>query len=438
MELSVARLTALNRSKMARSWVYACLVTCLMCGVPFTSAQDRTRLPCTDRFGNSQRCIPPFVNAAFRRPVEASNTCGVRDSLEYCLQTGISGARKFCDICDARDPRLAHPPSHLTDFHRDDYLTWWQSETMLEGMQFPTNVNLTLNLGKAFDITYVRLKFHSSRPESFSIYKKTHPDGGWIPYQYYSASCQDTYGRRPRGVITRADETKAICTDEFSDISPLTSGSVAFSTLEGRPSAYDFENSAVLQEWVTATEIMITLTRMNTFGDEVFGDPNVLKSYFYSISDFAIGGRCKCNGHASQCVASTGQGLEPALVCQCEHNTAGTSCEECLPFYQNKPWHRATATEAHVCEACNCNELSSRCFFDEDLFRRTGNGGHCMDCRGNTAGVHCERCKDNFFRRTEQDRCETCSCHPEGSLDTQCDQSGRCRCNEGVTGKFYR
>ena len=33
----------------------------------------------------------------------------------------------------------------------------------------------------------------------------------------------------------------------YSDISPLTGGGVVFSTLEGRPSAYNFENSPVLQ-----------------------------------------------------------------------------------------------------------------------------------------------------------------------------------------------
>lgn len=108
--------------------------------------------------------------------------------------------------------------------------------------------SICLAAGKAYEITYVRLKFHTSRPESFAIYKRTHTSGPWEPYQYYSASCQKTYGR-PEGHYLRPgeDERVAFCTSEFSDISPLNGGNVAFSTLEGRPSAYNFEESPVLQ-----------------------------------------------------------------------------------------------------------------------------------------------------------------------------------------------
>lgn len=114
-------------------------------------------------------------------------------------------------------------------------------------------INMTLILllffqGKAFEITYVRLKFYTSRPESFAIYKRTEENGPWQPYQYYSASCRKTYGRDNKGFIRPGErERTALCTDEFSDISPLTGGNVAFSTLEGRPSAYNFDQSAVLQ-----------------------------------------------------------------------------------------------------------------------------------------------------------------------------------------------
>lgn len=100
---------------------------------------------------------------------------------------------------------------------------------------------------KAYDVTYVRLRFHSPRPESFAIYKKTTEEGEWIPYQFYSASCGRTYGLERRGIISEENEGQAICTDEYSNISPLTGGSVAFSTLEGRPSGFEFESSPLLQ-----------------------------------------------------------------------------------------------------------------------------------------------------------------------------------------------
>lgn len=45
------------------------------------------------------------------------------------------------------------------------------------------------------------------------------------------------------------------------------------------------------QEWVTATDLLISLDRLNTFGDEFFKDAKVLRSYFYAISDFSVGGR---------------------------------------------------------------------------------------------------------------------------------------------------
>lgn len=104
------------------------------------------------------------------------------------------------------------------------------------------------------------------------------------------------------------------------------------------------------QNWVTATDIKITLDRLNTFGDEVFGDPQVLRSYFYAISDIAVGARCKCNGHASKCVRSTGINGENNLVCECKHNTDGPDCERCLPLYNNVEWKRATSSEVNECK----------------------------------------------------------------------------------------
>ncbi|XP_023158384.1 netrin-B-like [Ceratitis capitata] len=114
-------------------------------------------------------------------------------------------------------------------------------------------------------------------------------------------------------------------------------------------------------------------------------------SQHYAVSDFAVGGRCKCNGHASECVATvgpnealphiygtgddfdgtTGAGamlghnnnknninnananvnVKLTMTCACKHNTAGPECERCKPFYFDRPWGRATDTDANECKS---------------------------------------------------------------------------------------
>uniref|UniRef100_A0A8D1HH38 Laminin subunit gamma 3 n=1 Tax=Sus scrofa TaxID=9823 RepID=A0A8D1HH38_PIG len=385
---------------------------------------------CYDGAGRPQRCLPVFENAAFGRLAEASHTCG-HPPEDFCPHVGAQGAGAQCQRCDAADPERHHNASYLTDFHSQDDSTWWQSPSMAFGVQYPTSVNITLRLGKAYEITYVRLKFHTSRPESFAIYKRSRAGGPWEPYQYYSASCRKTYGKAEGQYLRPGeDERAAFCTSEFSDISPLSGGNVAFSTLEGRPSAYNFEESPVLQEWVTSTELLISLDRLNTFGDDIFKDPKVLQSYYYAVSDFSVGGRCKCNGHASEC----GPDEEGQLACRCQHNTTGPDCERCLPFFQDRPWARGTAEAANECLPCNCSGHSEECIFDRELFRTSGHGGRCLHCRDHTAGPHCERCQENFYRWNPQMPCQPCDCHPAGSLHLQCDDSGTCKCKPTVTG----
>ncbi|XP_050312326.1 laminin subunit gamma-1-like isoform X2 [Anthonomus grandis grandis] len=82
---------------------------------------------------------------------------------------------------------------------------------------------------------------------------------------------------------------------------------------------------------------------------------------------------------------------------------------------------------------CNCNGYSERCMFDQDLFQKTGHGGHCLDCAENRDGANCEKCRPNYYMRDNR-HCEPCDCDETGSLFQQCNSEGRCQCRPGVTG----
>lgn len=124
----------------------------------------------------------------------------------------------------------------------------------------------------------------------------------------------------------------------------LSGGLIAFSTLDGRPSAHDFDNSPVLQDWVTATDIRVAFGRLHTFGDENEDDSELARdSYFYAVSD---------TWWAAAASATATRPLrarprrQPGVRLQAQHGRPG--CDRCKPFHYDRPWQRAYA-EANEC-----------------------------------------------------------------------------------------
>ncbi|XP_062305762.1 netrin-3 [Osmerus eperlanus] len=157
-----------------------------------------------------------------------------------------------------------------------------------------------------------------------------------------------------------------------------------------------------------------------------------------ALSDLQVGGRCKCNGHASRCRRDD----SGRAVCVCEHHTAGADCDVCEDFYYDRPWQRATPSQPHPCVSCECNGHSSKCRFSMEVFQQSGrrSGGVCLKCRHHTAGRHCQYCQNGHTRDhskapSHPKACQPCQCHPMGAVGHWCNQtSGQCLCRDGVTG----
>ncbi|UYV66194.1 K02A2.6-like [Cordylochernes scorpioides] len=258
---------------------------------------------------------------------------------------------------------------------------------------------------------------HNTRSYDVNIHGRTYRrNRTWIKPQQASANQKST-NNQEEGRKESIDQEQTV-----SNCLPSTSSA-------GGDNIVKSTRNAESNQRVTAPRI--TLDRLNTFGDEIFGDPKVLKSYYYGISDLAVGGRCKCNGHAGECVVDPNSAK---LRCRCAHFTTGADCEQCLPFYNDQPWRKATANDAYECKQCSCNGRSQKCYFDPELWEQTGHGGHCMECSANTDGPHCERCKENYYQ-LDDGRCVHCGCDPTGSRSLQCNHQGECLCKPGVEGR---
>lgn len=105
-----------------------------------------------------------------------------------------------------------------------------------------------------------------------------------------------------------------------------------------------------------------------------------------------------------------------------------------------KKWQAASSWNNNTCEACNCNGHSTDCYYDEevdkkglstDIHGKREGGGVCLNCRHNTEGVNCEKCRSTYYRPYNRplnatDVCVPCRCDLQFSTGNCAEGSGRC------------
>ncbi|MBN3288511.1 LAMA4 protein, partial [Polyodon spathula] len=115
-----------------------------------------------------------------------------------------------------------------------------------------------------------------------------------------------------------------------------------------------------------------------------------------------------------------------AVRCMCKEGYAGPICERCAPGYYGNP-----LLIGGTCKKCNCNGNSDPNLIFSDCHNTTG---HCQNCWHKTTGVNCERCAPGYYGDAISTKsCKECSCDKCGT-DSCDDRTGRCYCKPGVTG----
>ncbi|KAL3228172.1 hypothetical protein MRX96_004084 [Rhipicephalus microplus] len=103
---------------------------------------------------------------------------------------------------------------------------------------------------------------------------------------------------------------------------------------------------------------------------------------------------CFCNGHSSDCDPETG------ACSNCQHNTQGEYCEECLPGF--------------IVPSCRCDNRGST--------RQECDARDNCPCKNNVQGKNCNRCKEGYFNleASNPEGCSRCFCF---GVTEQCSSS---------------
>ncbi|XP_037085132.1 laminin subunit alpha-2-like isoform X2 [Pollicipes pollicipes] len=408
----------------------------------------------------SEALYPNIFNLAPGSDVSVNATCGTEASETFCeLSSIVYMTDDDCQICDAfsSDAGRRHPIENIIDGTD----AWWQGPTLEQGMQYQW-ITIEIDLKQEYEVAYVILKTAGSPAPGTWVLERSLKGDIYEPWQFFAGSdsgCRDHFGMKPTsGKPKYRSASDVICTSYFSKLNPLSQAEIYVPLITGRPTSES--PSAELLEFVRARYVRLRLQAVLSLNSHLlafsggYAEPDVLRSYFYSLRDVTIGGRCACHGHAEECPLQQEDGTRQ---CLCTHNTCGATCDECCPLYNQRPWSPGSAFPG-TCEPCQCYGHADECYFDDDVARGKKSvniaghhegGGVCLNCQHFTAGINCESCLAGYFRPAglrpdDPQPCRRCQCTAPGAtgLCVQDDSRltdgqvpGACICKEGFAGE---
>ncbi|KAJ8260293.1 hypothetical protein GJAV_G00179310 [Gymnothorax javanicus] len=140
---------------------------------------------------------------------------------------------------------------------------------------------------------------------------------------------------------------------------------------------------------VTRDDLMMTLVKLESINIRTMYDKRMVT---LALSDVSM-----------DTTSTEGNSLSPAQEveeCRCPKGYSGLSCEMCSEGFEREPGGSYLGT----CTGCNCNGHASSCDTDS---------GHCLNCRHNTEGPACGKCRPGYFGnalRGRPDDCKPCPC----------------------------
>lgn len=127
-------------------------------------------------------CTPKFEDIALNKEFKTTQTCGLSGPERYCERTGDT-TPWACSFCDSSQRKISHPVSFLTDHEAiANTRTCWQSGRVISGNEeiqneadllktATNNVNLTIDFGHPYEISFILVNFCGPMPAAMVIYK---------------------------------------------------------------------------------------------------------------------------------------------------------------------------------------------------------------------------------------------------------------------------